>query len=73
MRGSLKTVLQTIPKSVLKIIEQISKNPRVTVTDLANLTGYSRRWVVQMMIRLQEQNIIKRIGTNRTGYWEIVG
>ena len=53
-RGSLKTALQsapetalesalqTAPKSALKIIEQISNNSRVTMTDLANLTGYSR-------------------------------
>jgi len=84
-RGSLKTALQsapetalesalqTAPKSALKIIEQISNNSRVTMTDLANLTGYSRRWVAQTIKRLQEQNIIKRIGSDKSGYWEIIG
>ena len=83
-RGSLKTALQsapetalesalqTAPKSALKIIEQISNNSRVTMTDLANLTGYSRRWVAQTIKRLQEQNIIKRIGSDKSGYWEII-
>ncbi len=68
-RGSLKTA----PKSALKIIEHISNNPRATMTDLANLTGYSRRWVAQTIKRLQEQNILKRIGSDKSGHWEIIG
>ena len=72
LKSGLKSAPKSAPKSALKIIEQISNNPRVSVTDLANLTGYSRRWVVQTMIRLQELNVIKRIGTNRSGYWEII-
>ena len=65
--------LQTAPKSALKIIEQISNNPRATMTDIANLTGYSRRWVAQTIKRLQEQNILKRIGSDKSGHWEIIG
>ena len=30
------------------------------MTEVAELTGYSRRWVAQMMKRLQEQNVIRR-------------
>ena len=68
-----KSALQTAPKSALKIVEQISNNPRATMTDLANLTGYSRRWVAQTIKRLQEENIIKRIGSDKSGYWKIIG
>ena len=42
------------------------------MTDLANLTGYSRRWVAETMKRLQEQGIIKRVGSDKTGHWEII-
>ena len=42
------------------------------MSDIANLTGYSRRWVAQTIKRLQEQNIIKRIGFDKTGHWEII-
>lgn len=73
LQTALKSALQTAPKSALKIIEQISNNPRATMTDLANLTGYSRRWVAQTIKRLQEENIIKRIGSDKSGYWEIIG
>ena len=73
LQTALESALQTAPKSALKIIEQISNNPRATMTDLANLTGYSRRWVAQTIKRLQEQNIIKRIGSDKSGHWEIIG
>jgi ATP-dependent DNA helicase RecG len=73
LESALESALQTAPKSALKIIEQISNNPRATMTDLAKLTGYSRRWVAQTIKRLQEQNIIKRIGSDKSGYWEIIG
>lgn len=73
LQTALESALQTAPKSALKIIEQLSINPRATMTDIANLTGYSRRWVAQTIKRLQEQNILKRIGSDKSGYWEIIG
>ena len=72
-KSAPESALQTAPKSALKIIEQISSNPRATMTDIANLTGYSRRWVAQTIKRLQEQNILKRIGSDKSGHWEIIG
>lgn len=71
--SALQTALESAPKSALKIIEQIRNNPRATMTDIANLSGYSRRWVAQTMKRLQEHNIIKRIGSDKSGHWEIIG
>jgi len=72
LQNALESALQNAPKSAPKIIEQINNNPRATITDIANLTGYSRRWVAETMKRLQEQGIIKRIGSDKSGYWEIV-
>jgi ATP-dependent DNA helicase RecG len=71
LQSGLESVLQTVPKSALKILEQIRINPQYTLTELANLTGYSRSWVAETMKRLQEQGIIKRVGSDKTGYWEI--
>jgi ATP-dependent DNA helicase RecG len=49
-------------------LEHIHINPQYTLTELANLTGYSRRWVAETMKRLQEQGIIKRVGSDKTGH-----
>ena len=88
-RSALKSTLQTTPetalesglksglesglKSGLKILEQIQNNPQSTLVELAKQTGYSRSWVAEIMKRLQEQGVIKRVGSDRSGYWEIIG
>ena len=73
LQSGLESALQTAPKSALKIIEQISNNPQYTLTELAKQTGYSRSWIAETMKRLQEQGIIKRVGSDKTGHWEIIG
>lgn len=71
LQSTLKSGLQSTPKSTLKIIEQMQNNPQITMTEIASQTGYSRSWVAKTIKRLQEQKFIKRIGSNKTGYWEI--
>lgn len=71
-KSTPKRTPKSAPKSEIKIIEQIQKNPHSTITEIANMTGYSRRWIIKIMKRLQEQNIIKREGSNRSGHWEVI-
>ena len=73
LQSGLESAQQTAPKSALKILEQIHINPQYTLTELAKQTGYSRSWVAETMKRLQEQGIIKRVGSDKTGHWEIIG
>ena len=54
-------------------MEHIQNNPQFTLVELAKQTGYSRSWVSETMMRLQEQGVIKRVGSDRAGYWEIIG
>lgn len=54
------------------VIEQIRYNPYASYSELAKQTGLSRSWVAEIIKRLQAENIIKRVGSNKTGYWEII-
>lgn len=72
LQSTPESTLQSTPESTLKIIEQIQNNPQITMTEIANVTGYSRSWVAKTIKRLQEQNIIKHVGSNKNGYWEII-
>ena len=72
LKASRRGVLENAPKSTLEIIKQIQGNPKATYADIANATGYSRSWVAKTVKRLQEQGIIGRIGSDKTGYWEII-
>lgn len=73
LESGLKSGLKGGLKSGLKILEQIQNNPHSTLMELAQQTGYSRSWVAETMKRLQEQGIIKRVGSDRSGHWEIIG
>lgn len=72
LKSGLQSTLESVPQSTLEIIEQIKNNSKATYTGIAIATGYSRSWVAKTMKRLQEQNIIKRVGSDKTGYWEII-
>lgn len=39
---------------------------------LADKLGISRRAVAKQISRLQEENIIRRVGADKGGHWEIV-
>ena len=72
LESGLESRLESGLKSGLKILEHIQNNPQSTLVELAKQTGYSRSWVAETMKRLQEQGIIKRIGSDKSGYWVIV-
>lgn len=73
LENGLESAPKSAPKSALKILEHIHINPQYTLTELAKQTGYSRSWVAETMKRLQEQGIVKRVGSDKTGHWEIIG
>ena len=72
MSSKKESALQTALESGLKILEHIQNNPQSTLIEIAKQTGYSRSWVAETMKRLQEEGVIKRVGSDRSGYWVIV-
>ncbi len=59
-------------KSSQKIINLIGKKPSITIGEMANLIGVSDRTVKNHINKLKSQGIIKRIGPDKGGYWEVV-
>ena len=56
-----------------KILNVINENPFVTQEELAQIIGLSRKSIIQNMKKLQENGLLKRIGADKNGRWEIVG
>ena len=54
-----------------KILEAIRQNPSITQSSIAERIGISRVHVSRNMRVLQERGIIRRVGSDRSGYWEI--
>ena len=63
---------KSVEKSVEKIIREIRENPQITVRELTTLVGLSRRGVEKNIKKLQEQGIIRRVGPDKGGHWEII-
>ena len=60
-------------KTVEKIISLIKENVKITQEELSVKTGLNRRGVEWNLQQLKEKGILKRVGPDRGGHWEIVG
>jgi len=59
-------------KSSEKILKIISEQPYISAKDIANMIGISSRAVEKHISKLKNQGILKRIGPDKGGYWEII-
>lgn len=70
-----KKVTQKVPVKVTanqkRIIDAIESNPYVTQEELANIVGIARKNIIANMKKLQENGLLKRIGADKNGYWEL--
>jgi len=67
-----KTVSKTVSKTAQKILELIKENSSITLGELAEKVGITKRGVKWQIEQLKNGGIIKRIGANRGGRWEII-
>ena len=54
-----------------KILEVIKNNPQITQEELANVIGLTRKSINSNMKKLQETGLLKRIGADKNGYWQV--
>ena len=59
-------------KTVEKILVAIAENPKVSQKQLSELLGISRRGIEWNMKKLQNEGIIRRIGPDRGGFWQVI-
>ena len=59
-------------ESSQKIIELIKSDENITTQGMADKLGISRRAVAKQIARLQEANIIRRVGADKGGHWKII-
>lgn len=65
-------VEKSAEKSAEKILKLIESNPQITVRELTKIVGLSRRGVEKNIKKLQEHGILKRVGPDKGGHWEII-
>ena len=55
-----------------RIVREMKENPGVTINELASMLSISDRAVSKHIKKLQEAGIVKRVGADRGGSWEVV-
>ena len=63
----------SITETEEKIIEMVRENPHVTQSAISIRIGLTRQYVGRCMDALQAKGVIRRIGPDKGGIWEVVG
>ncbi|MBR3939192.1 MAG: winged helix-turn-helix transcriptional regulator [Bacteroidales bacterium] len=50
----------------------IKENKQITIRELQEISGLSESGVKKIIRRLRQNNLIKRIGGNKGGHWEVI-
>lgn len=54
------------------ILKLVAKNPKVSKREMAEIIGISTTAIDKNIEKLKDENLIKRIGSSRSGYWKII-
>ena len=55
-----------------KIMDEVKKNPYITQEGLSHIVGISKKSISTNMKKLKDRGMLRRIGADKNGYWEII-
>ena len=70
-RGVTEKVTEKVTENQRRIISEIVKNGSVTARELSGTVGISERKIKENMKKLKEKNLIRRVGPDKGGRWEV--
>ena len=70
--GTINGTNGTITEDEAFVMSLLRENPHRTVDQLIEISGKSRRTLNRIISTLKAKKLISRIGSNRTGYWEVL-
>ena len=65
-------VEESMEKTSEKILRLIEKNNAITILELAKMIGLTTRAIEKQIYKLQNENILERIGSDKSGNWRIL-
>ena len=71
LSSSVKTGEKTT-RTVEKILKILSNTPSITVREMSEILGLSRRGVEEQIKSLKQKGVIRRIGPDKGGHWEVI-
>ncbi len=71
-KGLVDGLVDGLVESQVKIIKFISINPRISKREMSEKIGISTTAIDKHIKKLKDRGILKRIGLDKSGHWEIV-
>ena len=63
---------KTSQKTSQKIIDLIKEDPYISTSKMAEIIGVDRRSIARNIKKLQEQGVVRRVGPDKGGFWEVI-
>ena len=71
-KTTLKTPQKTSQKTSQKIIELVMENANISTQEMAERISIDRRNITQAIHKLREAGILRRVGPDKGGHWEVI-
>ena len=72
VEGLVERLVEGLVETQKKMIYLISDNPTITIKELSESLGVSTTAIDKNLVKLKEKNILKRVGGDKIGSWEII-
>ena len=72
LKSTQKTLQKTPQKTPQKILAAIRANPSVGTQEMADMIGVERSTVARAIAKLKRDGILRRVGPDKGGHWEVV-
>ncbi len=56
----------------MHLLDLMRNNPKVTYNEMQNESQKDRTTIMRNIQQLKEMGVLKRSGSKKTGYWEII-
>jgi predicted HTH transcriptional regulator len=63
---------KTSEKTSEKILAAMRRNSGITIAELATIVGVTGRTIERNIQKLQQENLLRRVGPDKGGYWEVI-
>jgi ATP-dependent DNA helicase RecG len=67
----VERLVDGLVESQKKMVQLINLNPNITINDMASILGISTTAIDKNIKILKDKGIIRRVGGDKGGYWEI--
>ncbi len=72
IKSSVKSSVRSSVNTEDRILEYLKENPKLTIKELALTLSLTTRAIEKQIANLKSSNRLKRVGSARKGYWEII-